>query len=46
MPLSAGSLAHWDAGRHSFVVEPGKLDLPVGASSTDIRLQKTIDVHN
>jgi beta-glucosidase len=46
MPLPASSLGHWDAGRHSFVVEAGKLDLLVGASSADIRLQKTITVNN
>ncbi len=46
MPLPASSLGHWDAGRHSFVVEAGKLGLLVGASSTDIRLQKTITVNN
>ena len=46
MPLPARSLGHWDASRHSFVVEAGKLGLLVGASSTDIRLQKTITVNN
>jgi len=42
--LPARSLGHWDAGRHCFIVEPGKLDLLVGGSSADIRLRKTIDV--
>jgi beta-glucosidase len=44
IPLPARSLGHWDAGRHCFIVEPGKLDLLVGGSSADIRLRKTIDV--
>jgi beta-glucosidase len=46
IPLSASSLARWETGLHSFFVEPGQLDLLVGASSADIRLQKTISVHN
>ena len=46
MPLPASSLGHWDATRHCFVVEAGNLDLLVGASSADIRLQKTITVNN
>jgi beta-glucosidase len=42
--LAACSLADWDTEEHSFVVEPGKLELRVGGSSADIRLQKTINV--
>jgi len=42
IPLSAHSLACWDTGKHRFVVEPGKLQLRVGASSADIRLRKTV----
>ena len=43
-PLVAAALAYWDAGQHRFVVEPGKLELRVGASSLDIRLTKTVSV--
>jgi len=43
-PLVANALAYWDAGRQRFVVEPGKLELRVGASSSDIRLAKTVRV--
>jgi beta-glucosidase len=43
-PLVANALAYWDAGRQRFVVEPGKLELRVGASSSDIRLTKTVRV--
>jgi len=46
MPLPAGSLGRWDAGRHAFVVEAGKVDLLVGASSADIRLQGSIMVND
>jgi beta-glucosidase len=46
MPLPASSLGQWEASRHSFVVEAGKVDLLVGASSADIRLQGSITVNN
>jgi beta-glucosidase len=44
IPLTASSLAYWDTGKHSFVVECGELELRVGASSADIRLKKTVNV--
>ena len=44
--LPASSLAYWDTGKRSFVVEPGKLELRVGASSADIRLKKTVSIVN
>ena len=44
--LTAGSLACWNTGKHSFVVEPGKLELRIGASSADIRLKKTANIVN
>jgi beta-glucosidase len=46
MPLPASSLGRWDASRHSFVVEAGKVELLAGASSADIRLQGSISVNN
>jgi beta-glucosidase len=46
IPLAAGSLAYWNTGKHSFVVEPGKLELRIGASSADIRLKKTANIVN
>ena len=46
IPLAASSLGYWDANKQSFVVEPGKLELRVGASSADIRLKKTISLVN
>ena len=46
IPLRASSLADWDAGKHSFVVEAGKLELRVGGSSADIRLKKTVNIIN
>jgi beta-glucosidase len=44
LPLKRNQLAYWDAGKHSFVVEPGRLSIMVGASSADVRLEKTIEV--
>ncbi len=44
IPLNAESLAYWDADKHSFVVEEGRIQLLVGSSSEDIRLKKNIEV--
>ncbi len=44
LPLKGTDLTYWDAGKHSFVVEPGRLDIMLGASSADVRLRKTIEV--
>ncbi|MGO9109941.1 MAG: glycoside hydrolase family 3 C-terminal domain-containing protein [Thermoguttaceae bacterium] len=44
LPLLAKSLAYWNVDRHSFVVEPGKIELLVGRSSADICLKKTLTV--
>jgi beta-glucosidase len=40
--LAARQLAYWDATTHRYIVEEGKVRLLVGASSSDIRLSKTI----
>jgi len=45
MPVSAKSLAYWNAGEHRWVVEGEPIRLRVGASSADIRLEKTIRVN-
>ena len=44
MRLPAVSLAYWDTARHAFVVENGKVELRVGASSADERLKTTVEV--
>jgi beta-glucosidase len=44
LELSARNLAYWDAALHRFRVEPGPVDLLVGASSSDIRLRGTVNV--
>lgn len=41
--LPKSSFEFYDINSKKFIVEPGFFDILVGASSTDIRLQKTID---
>jgi beta-glucosidase len=43
-PLAASSLAYWDAATHRWVVESEPVEVEIGASSSDIRLRKRIDV--
>jgi beta-glucosidase len=42
--LKGTDLTYWNAERHAFLVEPGQVGIMVGASSADVRLQKTIEV--
>jgi beta-glucosidase len=44
IPLKGSDLAYWDAAKQNWVVENDKLKIMVGASSADVRLDKTIDV--
>jgi beta-glucosidase len=44
IPLKGNSLTYWDSDKHSFVVEAGKIDILVGTSSADIKVQKTVNV--
>jgi beta-glucosidase len=44
LPLKGKELTYWDTAKQSFVVEPGKIGIQVGASSADVRLEKTIEV--
>jgi beta-glucosidase len=44
LTIKAEDLAYWDEKKHSFIVEPGKVEIMVGASSQDIRLRKTISI--
>ena len=43
-PLAASSLAYWSPATHGWVVEAEPVRLRVGASSADIRLERTITV--
>ncbi len=42
--VAAKALAYWDAEKHGWVVESEPIRLRMGASSADIRLEKTIKV--
>ncbi|WP_353064396.1 glycoside hydrolase family 3 C-terminal domain-containing protein [Tunturibacter psychrotolerans] len=42
--LPAQSLGYWNETQHAFVVEPGPIELRIGASSDDIKLSKTLNV--
>jgi beta-glucosidase len=42
MRLKAADLSYWDTAKHAFAVEPGKIEVQPGASSSDIRLSKTL----
>lgn len=42
--LSARDLAYWSIVHHSWVVEPGRIDIWVGASSRDLRLHSTAEI--
>lgn len=44
LPLPAAALRYWDTAAAHWVLEPGQVQIRVGASSADIRAEKTISV--
>lgn len=44
MKLKGADLAYWNAPNHAFTVEPGQVEVQVGASSADIKLKKLVTV--
>ena len=44
IPLKADDIKYWDATKHAFVLEKGRLGISVGASSADLRLNEEISV--
>ncbi|MDR1644490.1 MAG: glycoside hydrolase family 3 C-terminal domain-containing protein [Tannerellaceae bacterium] len=42
--LQPEDLSYWSTDAHKFVVEPGKVNILLGASSEDIRLRKQIEL--
>lgn len=42
--LSADELAYWDNGKDTYVIEPGTVNILVGASSEDIRQTKKVQL--
>ncbi|MES1181285.1 MAG: glycoside hydrolase family 3 C-terminal domain-containing protein [Flavobacterium sp.] len=46
LPLKAEALAYWDTKQQKFITEEDKIELQIGASSSDVRVRKTISVVN
>ncbi|MFZ0471781.1 MAG: fibronectin type III-like domain-contianing protein, partial [Bacteroidales bacterium] len=44
IPLKTDDLKYWDVERHAFVLEKGKVNLNVGASSADLRLHASVEI--
>lgn len=44
LPLTAKSLAYWDSTGHKWITELEPINLQIGASSADVRAQKTINI--
>jgi beta-glucosidase len=44
LTLKAEDLAYWNEKDHAFKVEPGRIEIMIGASSQDIRLKKTVEI--
>jgi beta-glucosidase len=44
IPLKPEDLEYWDTSSKQFVLETGKVDVKIGSSSADIRLEKSINV--
>jgi beta-glucosidase len=44
IPLRADDILYWDADRHMFSLEKGKVRIFIGASSADLRLKREIKV--
>jgi beta-glucosidase len=44
IPLKAQALAYWNEASNHFVVEPDKVQIKIGSSSDDIKLEKTVSV--
>jgi beta-glucosidase len=44
IPLTAQALAYWSDAANKFVIEPDKVQIKIGPSSDDIKLEKTVSV--
>jgi beta-glucosidase len=42
IPLRAKDVAYWDVAKKQWVLEDDKINLMVGASSADVKVQQTI----
>lgn len=46
LPLKAETLAYWNVQQHRFIVEPDQIEVMIGSSSADIKLQDKVRVVN
>ena len=46
IPLKAEDLAYWNVEKHAFTVEKGKVNLLIGSSSEETKLEKILSVSN
>lgn len=44
VPVNTDELKYWDVDKHAFVLEKGKVNIAVGASSADLRLNGSINI--
>jgi beta-glucosidase len=44
LSVRAGALGYWDSARGAFQVEPDQLNVRIGSSSADIKLQRVVSV--
>jgi len=44
LELTADQLAYWNVDAHRFVVEPGRIEVLIGASSADVKLRRMVEV--
>jgi beta-glucosidase len=44
LPLKASALAYWNSAKGAFEVEPDQVNLMVGTSSADIKLQQAVSI--
>jgi beta-glucosidase len=42
--LQPEDLSYWSTDAHKFIIEPGKVNIMIGASSEDIKLKKLIEI--
>ena len=44
LELTADQVAYWNVDAHRFVVEPGRIEVLIGASSADVKLRRMVEV--
>jgi hypothetical protein len=44
LELTADQLAYWNVDEHRFVIELGRIEIMIGASSADVKLRRMVEV--